>query len=227
MLANDAQLRARFASRTHFHLAEAAWTAQELQRYGLAPRIAPLPPRHHHGRSIPLPEKFTVMLYIPRMRADFYGRQAFARLMADLRGRDVRYLIVGGGTLDAPQGVDVVDYGWRNDLLEAYRQSSVLLRFTPHDGLSLMVLEALSYGRHVIWTQPFPFVRQVREYADIKRDILELLELHERGELHPREDASEHVRLHYSPETCVHALAQAWNEVAGGTPQPALLPDAP
>jgi hypothetical protein len=227
MLANQPQLRTKLASRISMHLAEAAWTAQELQRYGLTPRIAPLPPRHHHGESMPLPATFTVMLYIPRTRADFYGRHAFARLMEDLRGRPVRYVVVGGGTLHAPEGIDVVDYGWRNDLRPAYRESSVLLRFTPHDGLSLMVLEALSYGRHVIWTQPFPFVRQVREYADIKREVLDLLELHERGRLHPRDDASEHVRVNYSPETCVQTLAQAWSEVAGVAPHPQLAADAP
>ncbi|HLI95348.1 MAG TPA: glycosyltransferase [Candidatus Baltobacteraceae bacterium] len=214
MLANRPELRAKLARKNILHLAEAAWTAQELRRLGLEPRIAPLPPRHHHGESTPLPQTFTVMLYVPRTRTDFYGRRAFEHLMKDLRGKPVRYLIVGGGKVRVPEGVDVENFGWRDDLREAYRKASVLLRFTPHDGLSLMVLEALSYGRHVIWTQPFPFVRQVRNYADIQLEVTQMLAAHERGELRPQEDASEHVRRYYSPEACMRKLAQAWSELA-------------
>lgn len=221
------ELAAKLTSRSYLHLSEAPWTAQELQRYGLTASIVPLPPRHHHGTTQPLPQAFTVMLYVPRTRSEFYGRSAFERLMQTLRGKPIRYVIVGGGTLDVPEGVDVTNLGWRNDLTDAYRQTSVLVRFTPHDGLSLMVLEALSYGRHVIWTQPFPFVRQVATYEDIEREILDLLHAHERGELRPQQNASEDINRHYSPERCIKRLAQAWDDAANWHAQDALAPETP
>lgn len=226
-LAENPALRAQLNSRSILHLAEATWTVQELQRYGLAPRLAPLPPRHHHGNSIPLPERFTVLLYVPRTRSEFYGRSAFERLMERLKDKPVRYIIVGGGGLNVPGGVDATDLGWRNDLRDAYKEASVLVRFTPHDGLSLMVLEALSYGRHVIWTQPFPFVRQVERYADIEREILALLDAHERGDLRPQANASRHVREHCSPQTCVRALAKAWDDAAQSVRAPQLATELP
>lgn len=213
-LARDASLRSQLSSRTILHLAEATWTVAELERHGLMPRLAPLPPRHHHGESLPLPQQFTVLLYVPRTRSEFYGKSAFERLMDRLKGRRIRYIIVGGGTLNVPDGVDATDLGWRNDLRDAYRDSTVLVRFTPHDGLSLMVLEALSYGRHVIWTQPFPFVKQVHAYGGIEQTILDLLAAHERGELAPQTDASDHVRNQYSPEMCVRTLAKSWSDAA-------------
>src|SRR6185437_11885614 len=106
---------------------------------GFRPRIAPLPPRHHEGQALPLPERFTIMLYVPRTRSEFYGRRAFERLMQRLHGEPVRYVIVGGGLLDVPPGTDVVNLGWRDNLYGVYKDVSLLIRYTPHDGLSLMV----------------------------------------------------------------------------------------
>jgi glycosyltransferase involved in cell wall biosynthesis len=123
--------------------------------------------------------------------------------------------------------VDAVDLGWRNDLRDAYKGATVLVRFTPHDGLSLMVLEALSYGRHVIWTQPFPFVRQVHQYADVEREIVDLLQAYERGELLPNAAASEDIRRRYSPQACIRRLAQAWDDAEHPIQIQQLAPEVP
>jgi glycosyltransferase involved in cell wall biosynthesis len=227
ILGEQPHFRKVLSTRTMMHLAEATWTAQELQQYGLKSRIVPLPPRHHHGSTLPLPAQFTVMLYLPRTRAEFYGRSAFEQLMRNLRGKPVRYVIVGGGELDVPAGVEAKNLGWRNDLREAYKDVSVLVRFTAHDGLSLMVLEALSYGRHVVWTQPFPYVRQVRDYAGMERAILDLLEGHEGGALQPQDDASQAIRQHYAPEVCVSALAQAWDDASRSATAPVPVGQLP
>ena len=42
-----------------------------------------------------------------------------------------------------------------------YEEARVLVRPTKRDGLCRMVLEALGYGRQVVWTQPFPAVYHV------------------------------------------------------------------
>jgi glycosyltransferase involved in cell wall biosynthesis len=134
--------------------------------------------------------------------------------MRNLRHKDIRYVIVGGGSVQAPAGVEVENWGWRNDLHDLYRNVTALIRFTPRDGLSLMVVEALSFGRHVLWTQPLPFVRRIRRYRDMEREVLELLEAHERGELRPQTDASAYALREYSPERCMQAIAQAWEDAA-------------
>lgn len=214
ILAEHPALCSKLRDEKILHLAETTWTARELAEFGLAARIVPLPPRHHYGVTCPLPAKFSVMLYVPRTRLEFYGSRAFERFMSDHRDLPIRYAIVGGGTLAIPDGVDAVNLGWRNDLREAYHNITALVRFTPHDGLSLMVLEALSYGRHVIWTQPFEFVRQVKDYEHLEQELLRLVELHERGELRPQEDASHFIRQQYSPQACVTALSRAWEDAA-------------
>jgi glycosyltransferase involved in cell wall biosynthesis len=156
------------------------------------------------------------MLYVPRTRAGFYGAHAFERLMRKLKHKAIRYVIVGGGGLKIPDGVNATNLGWRNDLSAAYKDVSVLARFTEHDGLSLMVLEALSYGRHVVWTRPFPFVRSANDYNSLEREICDLFAAHERGELVPQADASEFIQQHYSPTRCITALTGAWENAITG-----------
>ncbi|HKU68026.1 MAG TPA: hypothetical protein VJP85_09635 [Candidatus Baltobacteraceae bacterium] len=221
------QLRALLSSSNVIHLAEVSWSAEQLRSFGFEPRIAPLPPRHYEARSLPLPERFTIMLYVPRTRSDFYGRRAFERLMQHLHGEAIRYVIVGGGSIDAPPGTDVVNLGWRDNLYDAYKDVSMLIRYTPHDGLSLMVLEALSFGRHVLWTQPFPFVRTISSYSDMEREVRALLALARRGELQPQQSASTLVQEQFAPEACTRVIAQAWNDALHPQLPSHLVAEAP
>jgi len=147
-------LRSRLTAARVTHLSEVEWTAGELRSYGIDSHIVPIPPRNM-GQLCPLPEKFTVLLYVPRTRAKFYGCSQYLELMQHFSGRPVRFLIVGGGKVDIPRGVDAQNLEWRDDLDAVYRDATVLVRFTQRDGLSLMVLEALAYGRYVVWSQAF------------------------------------------------------------------------
>jgi hypothetical protein len=82
-----------------------------------------------------------------------------------------------------------------------------------------MVLEALSFGRHVIWTQEFPFVHTVTSYTELERNVRELLALHRAGQLQPQRAAAQLIEEQYAPEPCVRAIAQAWNDALNaGTP---------
>lgn len=210
-------IRNALASPSTSHLAEVEWTAAQLRDQGFQARIAPLPPRHKPGGARPFPEKFTVMLYVPRTRADFYGRQSFKLLMRRLADKSIRYVVVGGGEIDAPDGVAVENLGWRDNLHSAYENATVLIRNTPRDGLSLMVLEALSYGRYVLWTQDFPHTREIHSYSDMEREIRALYAEHERGILQPQVAAAEMIGSRYAPERCTKSIAQAWTDaVASG-----------
>lgn len=211
-LAEHPRLRTKLATPNVLHLAEISWTAEQLRDYGLTARIAPLPPRHRESHCVPLPEQFTLMLYVPRTRADFYGRPAFEHLMRRLAGKPVRYVIVGGGDIDIPPGVDARNLGWRDSLYEIYAETTALIRYTPRDGLSLMVLEALSFGRHVLWTQQFPHVRRISTYNDIERHVLELLEAHESGTLQPQRTASQLIEHQYGELECTREIVRSWED---------------
>lgn len=221
-LTENPKLRAALASENVLHLAEVEWTAGELQSAGLPARIAPLPPRRCSEPPMALPKDFTVLLYVPAVRSDFYGRKEFERLMQRLRDKPIRYIVVGGGDIDAPPGVEVENLRWYHDLYDVYKRTSVLIRYTRRDGLSLMVLEALSFGRHVLWTQDFMFSRSIRRYEDMEREVVALFDAHQAGELHPQNEAAAIMQERYAPERCMRTISRAWED-ALQEPLPGIL----
>ena len=206
MLSSNARLRALCRQPHVVNLAEADWTIEELRRFGIDAAFAPLPPRLAEPKVTPLPEKFTVLLYIPKTRGDFYGRREYERLMRAFVKRDVKFIVVGGGECYVPPGADVERVGWAASLDPIYARTTVLIRFTKHDGLSLMALEALACGRHLLWSQPFPYGVTIRHYDEIERVIGNLLEKHERGELEPQYDAAHYVGEIYNAKRCVDRI---------------------
>jgi hypothetical protein len=213
-LRNNARLRRWCRNPLVRNLAEATWTIEELRTLGVEAKLAALPPRVTVAHPEPLPSAFTVLFYLPKTRAEFYGRREYERLIRAFAGRNVRFYVVGGGEFYAPPGANVTRFGWRTTLDDVYPDTTVLVRFTPRDGLSLMTLEALAHGRHVLWTQAFPFVTQVRTYEDLERSLMQLADAHDRGELELQVDAARYIARTYSTAHCIDTIAQAWDEAA-------------
>lgn len=192
------------------HLTEVTWTADELRKLGLSSDIVPLPLRHYSGSLKPLPERFTILLYLPKTRPDFYGKREYERMLRHFASSDMRVFVVGGGRLNAPEGVEVHNLGWRDDLRAIFEDVTVLIRLTPRDGLSLMVLEALSFGRYVMWSKPFPYSTQIGSRNDLIDAVEALLERHRAGTLVPQREAAEMIRSQYSSELAVDKILAAW-----------------
>ena len=195
------------------HLTEVSWTKDELQELGLRSEIVPLPLRHYSADIKPLPERFTILLYLPKTRPEFYGRTEYEGLLRHFAGQGLRVLVVGGGTIDAPEGVDVTNLGWRDDLASIFEQVTVLIRLTPRDGLSLMVLEALSFGRYVMWSKPFPYSIEVTSQQDLIEGLQRLLDRHRAKTLAPQFEAARMVSERYSTERAVDGILRAWESV--------------
>ena len=212
----NTKARETFTSPRFTHLAEVDWMADELHAADLKAQIVPLPPSGTPTLIPALPEKFTVLLYVPRTRGDYYGLKCFERMMVSLAHLPIEYLIVGGGVITVPPNVRATNLGWRENLSDVYARSSVLVRFTPHDGLSLMVLEALAAGRHVLWTQPFPYCANVQTAHDIERQLINLLALHRSNSLRPQAEAAQMVRTQYSKSACLQKLLTSWAQSVPG-----------
>jgi hypothetical protein len=195
------------------HLTEVAWTAEELRDLGVSSEIVPLPLRHYSGEVKPLPDRFTILLYLPKSRPEFYGKREYEKMLRHFASEPIRVFVVGGGRLEAPAGMEVHNLGWRDDLRAIFEQVTVLIRLTPRDGLSLMVLEALSFGRYVMWSKPFPHSIQIRSQRDLVESLRRLLEQHRNGTLEPQRDAAEMIRSRYSSELAVDKILAAWESV--------------
>jgi glycosyltransferase involved in cell wall biosynthesis len=215
LLMSRPQLRVLLCARRLLHVAEIEWEVEELRSLGIQAVIAPLPPRLSNGPVLPaLPEIFTILAYLPRERTAFYGGREVELLIRDFSGKPVRFIIVGGGMVEAPPGVSVENLGWTHALAEVYARSTVLVRFTSNDGLALMVLEALAMGRHVLWTKSFPFVQKIATYDELKRGLADLFDRHCAGQLTPQWEASQYIRTGYDPAMCIQGLVARWEAVA-------------
>jgi SAM-dependent methyltransferase len=109
---------------------------------------------------MPLPEKFTVAVYMPQVNADFYHPAEMEAIAS--KCPDIEFKFFGnpmlGGRKKNEDGTDTnIEYmGYvEPDKMEAFVKScSAIIRFPRHDGLPLSVLEFLTAGRYSIQSVP-------------------------------------------------------------------------
>lgn len=208
-LREQAPLLRRLRTGRFTHLAQTDQVRLRLREFGLHARVAPLAAVAMAGGVVPLPQRFTLLLYVPRDDPQFYGRFQYERLMKALPPEQVRYRIVGGGRLDVPPGIDAEDVTWSHDLSNVYANATALIRFAAPGATSSMVIEALLHGRYVLCAHDFPFVTKVATYRDLERTIFSLLDAHSAGTLVPQFDAARAMADRYGPERCLNLLAEA------------------
>ena len=152
------------------HICSSPILKKELSNLGINAEFIPIvPPKI--PELTPLPDKFRVLMYIPDDRKNFYGKELLLELAKKFP--EVEFIIVGGSTNFGFKNIKSL--GWVDNMDELYRKTSVLLRFVPHDGFSLMVQEALLHGRHVIYNiYDIPGVCFVKTKEEVINKIKEL-----------------------------------------------------
>lgn len=132
--------------------------------------------RDYQKRRTRSPQNFTVLVYLPQSRPEFYGAEIVKRLIE--QHPEMRFLLLGHNPCkQARPNVTALPVDFNRDMNEVYNQSSVLLRLTEHDGLSNMVLEALANDLPVVWTYSLPHVITVeRRYEAVEKTLNELRE---------------------------------------------------
>ncbi|MCC6381613.1 MAG: hypothetical protein IT304_03845 [Dehalococcoidia bacterium] len=190
------------------HWCDAPWLAEELVAAGIRAVHVPLPVTGLAREAPPLPARFRVLLYLP---VDAFDREVFdmatlLRLPFELP--DVSFTLIpsGSSTLPGPLPPNLEARDWVSDMDALYRETSVLVRLTSHDGTSFMVLEALSRGRHVIWTYPAPGVCQAAGFEAVAAALRDLYTAHAEGRLGLNEAGIQYARTEHDPERVAAAL---------------------
>lgn len=118
----------------------------------IVPFDIPYPP------APPMPSEHAVMVYLPAGKEEFYGwRQV--KLLADRNPTIPFYIVANDGVEDAvSDNIFFMGMLAHKDLVALYKKISILLRIPEHDGLPVMMIEALGMGRTVIHNIKFPFV---------------------------------------------------------------------
>ena len=195
---------------TRVHWAVSPWIAEEVRGLGVecehvqvsfVPSVSPSP----------LPEEFSVLTYAPSLKkAELYGVDRIVAAAAKLPS--VQFFLVGleeGTISNAPRNLQA--FG-KVDLDPFFRKSTVLWRPVRHDGLSFMVLEAMSHGRHVLYSYPLPGCRQVTEVRDAVEQITRLRDLHASRKLPLNQEGVEIIARDYGKEVVRRRLLQRWEQ---------------
>jgi len=167
------RIRARLAlCRADCVTAVAPWLSDELKALGIDSRFMPFAFVRKPAGVAPLPERFTVLTYVPIRKESFYGWDLIHRLALDFP--DVAFSVVGHDGTSLPNLPNVRYHGWVKAFEPLAEQASVFLRLTRHDGLARTVLESLACCRHVLWTYSYPFCRQVKDYDTLRSQLRDL-----------------------------------------------------
>ncbi|HBE80858.1 MAG TPA: hypothetical protein DDW65_24190 [Firmicutes bacterium] len=203
----------RVLTKQAIHWAEVDWTARELQELGLRPQVVPLTPASFPGEVKELPAKFVVLIYLPPEKEQFYGGPQMIQLANQFT--NIVFLAVAAlPTIPHPEWPsNIVPVGWVDNMEELYREITVLIRFTEHDGLSFMVLEALANGRHVVWSYPFKGVKQAKDYQQLAHTINKLYQDFQNGRLTLNQSGRSFVEEHYRPQTVWQRIYRGFEEV--------------
>jgi hypothetical protein len=209
---------ARVRARCHTHAGCSAEITAELRKLGIDAREVPIVAADVPDRVAPFPSQFRVLAYGPSGGERLYGLDVL--LAAARRFPAIHFDIIGGMEPVRSAPSNVAFHGWSNRVEKRLDASTVLLRPTRHDGLSRMVVEALSRGRHVVWTKELYGARCARTNDDVFRHLCELESAHRAGALEINHEGLRCVREYYSPQSVGRSLEDFFDEVRAARPAP-------
>jgi hypothetical protein len=165
------------------HWADSPWIFKEVESLGISCELVPLPSARVPARPLAMPKEFSVLVYVPSVeRTELYGLDMIFAVARNLP--QISFELVGlrdGPLRDHPPNIR--SHSRIANLSAFYERASVVWRPARHDGLSWMVLESLGYGRHVLWTYPFPGCTRVESASEATAEIQRLYELHKNHKL--------------------------------------------
>ena len=140
------------------NLAGSETLVQELSTVGIESTWIPIVPLGLHFTPLPAPKKHRVLSYIPEEKEDFYNIDLLKKLARYYP--DIEFIVVANYGVNDHDKVQNIRYEGKVDtkrMKELYEECSVLFRYPMHDGLSMMVIEALGTGREVVYNYKFPY----------------------------------------------------------------------
>jgi len=200
------------------HWAGAPWLAQEIQALGLPCEYVPITWVPKVENPPPLPAKFSVLIYMPSVRLGrLYGLERILQAARSLPQVSFELLgLVEGQIPDAPRNLRIFGRIQDKDMKDFYERATVYWRPVSHDGLSFMSLEALSYGRHVVWSYPFPHCAESRDASQDKIEIERLYALHNSNSLPLNQPGIEMISKDFSPQRIKEEYLRRWGQIIRG-----------
>jgi len=195
------------------HWAVSPWVAEEVRALGLPCEYVQASFVDVVPSPKPLPEKFSVLVYMADLRkADLYGWDRMLEVAQRLP--QIQFNLCGlppGQSIQGPPNMKV--HNWVNDFTVVLEKTTVVYRPVRHDGLSFTVLEALSRGRHVLYSYPLPGCVQVIDTAAACGELERLWAWHRAGTLALNETGRKYIAEEYAPERVRSGLLRRWEQI--------------
>lgn len=140
-------------------LTEVDWTQKEMETLGIKTKIVPLPILEDDKYvPTPMPEEFSVAVYMPEHHRDNYNAELIAEIMDVMP--DVKFKVFGTAS-EVGEKKNVQFMGYIKDMKPFIESTSCVLRLMHHDGLPLGPCEWIMAGRHAIYNIEMPYVQHV------------------------------------------------------------------
>lgn len=144
----------------YIHLAGSELLREELGTIGISSVVIPIVPTGVDFSPLPMPDQHAVLAYVPEHREEFYGMTLLKEIAEHFP--DITFHIVANSGKNDRNPQPNISYEGMLDMTamrEMYARCSILFRYPQHDGMSMMVLEALGTGRTVIYKYKFPYAK--------------------------------------------------------------------
>jgi hypothetical protein len=195
------------------HFCEVHWIQEELKELGINAEIVNFAA---FEKSFELKkassEKFTVLSYIPEVRADFYGIDSFISLANKFP--EINFVIAGSEAKEyQPFPSNLKAFGWVDTMGDLYDKSHVTVRFPEHDGLSTFILESLARGKKVLYKYPFNYCEHCPDHDKLEKSVQELYDEYKEGKSLINEDGAVFIESNFNSERILGELIERFKQL--------------
>lgn len=175
---------------------------RELAEIGITAEEVPILPANMETEFSSIPTVHKIMAYLPEGKEEFYGIKYIKKAAETFS--NIEFNIVGNSkdSLGMPN-VHFLGKIDKKAMNELYNDSTILIRLPKHDGLSLMLLEALIKGKEVIYCYDFPFTKKVANLDEIIEVLGEIVKDIPKLNI----DGHNYIIEHYKLEECKNKIS--------------------
>lgn len=164
-----------FKNQIALHISIEKKLANRIKAIGINTIIHPLPVATHFKMES-LPIKKQILVYAPDM-TDYYWNRFNGEIIKKIVNefKDIHFIIIrNSGKYFNESNVEC--HEWIDNMEEIYKKIISVIRISTHDGQPGSIIEALSMGRHFIFSQEFPFCKKATNFEELKNAINEIFD---------------------------------------------------
>jgi len=197
--------------------AESKVQQRELIKMGIKTEVLPLLRDISSFTRKPMPKDFAVAVYLPGVNTDNYHPILIENITKNMP--DVQFYLYGDrGVKEQQDFKNVHIVGWK-DINEIIDKTSILLRYTVHDGLPTAPMEFLMSGRYVVSNVDMPYIEKIDSKKDeegVRKIIIEKIRQIKkkiRKKQYPTDEAVQYYKDYLNPNKIKKRLHSIINGV--------------